>query len=209
VDSKLRKRLGELAVKAAKSVNYVSAGTMEFLLDARGNFYFMEMNTRIQVEHPVTETVTGIDLVKEQIKAAAGEKLKIKQEDVKINGVSIECRINAEDYENNFMPSPGRIDVLTIPGGPGVRVDTHIYCGYEIPPYYDSLAAKLIVHGKTRAEAIRIMHRALSEFAVGPIKTTVPFHIRLMENAQFLKGDFSTHFVQEMMAEGQEPQAND
>jgi acetyl-CoA carboxylase biotin carboxylase subunit len=205
VDNKLRKRLGELAVKAAKSVNYCNAGTMEFLMDSHDNFYFMEMNTRIQVEHPVTEAVTGIDLIKEQLKIASGEKLTLRQEDVRIEGHAIECRINAEDYENNFMPSPGRIDLLNLPGGPGVRVDTHIYPGYEILPYYDSLVAKLIVHGRNRQEAIRIMLRALNEFNIGPIKTTIPFHLRLMENPLFLKGEISTHFVQEMFAEGQEP----
>jgi acetyl-CoA carboxylase biotin carboxylase subunit len=156
------------------------------------------MNTRIQVEHPVTEMVTGIDLVKEQIRVAAGEKLRIKQEDVHIKGAAIECRINAEDPDNNFMPSPGKIESLILPGGPNVRVDTHIYAGYEIPPYYDSLIAKVIVHGNNRQEAIKIMHRALSEFHIAPIKTTIPFHLRLMENPLFLKGDISTHFVQDM-----------
>jgi acetyl-CoA carboxylase biotin carboxylase subunit len=203
VDGKIRKRLGEFAVKAAKAVNYVNAGTIEFLLDKDNNCYFMEMNTRIQVEHPVTESVTGIDLVKEQLRVAADEKLRIKQEDVHIKGASIECRINAEDYENNFMPSPGKIDTLNFPGGPGIRLDTHIYQGYEIPTFYDSLLAKLIVHGKDRDEAIRFMQRALSEFTIGPIKTTIPFHQRLMENPSFLKGDVSTHFVQEMLNEEQ------
>jgi acetyl-CoA carboxylase biotin carboxylase subunit len=204
VDHKLRKKLGELAVKAAKSVNYVNAGTMEFLLDNKGSFYFMEMNTRIQVEHPVTEALTGIDLIKEQLKIACGSKLNLKQEEIKFRGAAIECRINAEDYENNFMPSPGRIERLNLCGGPGVRVDTHIYQGYEIPTYYDSLLAKVIVHGLDRQEAIRIMQRALDEFEIGPIKTTIPFHSRLMENSQFLKGDISTHFVQEMLGDTQE-----
>jgi acetyl-CoA carboxylase, biotin carboxylase subunit len=207
VDSKMRKRIGELAIKACKSVNYQNAGTIEFLLDSHGNFYFMEMNTRIQVEHPVTEAVTGIDLIKEQLRIAAGEKLDLRQEDVKISGCAIECRINAEDYENNFMPCPGKIDILNLPGGPRVRVDTHIYQGYEIPPYYDSMVAKLIVHGKDRNEAIKIMQRALNEFSIGPIKTTIPFHIRLLENPAFVKGDISTHFVQEMLASATEPQA--
>ncbi len=201
VDSKMRKRLGELAVKAAKSVNYVSTGTMEFLLDANDEFYFMEMNTRIQVEHPVTEMVTGIDLIKEQIRVAAGEKLNLQQEDVKINGSAIECRINAEDFENDFMPSPGKIETINFPGGPGVRLDTHIYPGYTISPFYDSLIAKLIVHGNNREEAIKIMHRALSEFSIVPIKTTIPFHLQLLENPLFVKGDFSTHFVQEILKE--------
>ena len=200
VDSKMRKRLGELVSKAMKSINYVSCGTIEFLLDAKsGNFYFMEMNTRIQVEHPVTEMVTGIDLIKEQLRVASGEKLKIHQEDIKINGAAIECRINAEDADNNFMPSPGKIEALALPGGPNVRVDTHIYAGYDVPPYYDSLIAKLIVHGANRQEAIKTMRRALSEFYVLPIKTTIPFHIKLLENPAFKKGDISTHFVQDLM----------
>jgi len=204
VDNKLRKRLGEMAIKGAKTVNYVSAGTIEFLFDQqRNNIYFMEMNTRIQVEHPVTEMVTGIDLIKEQILIASGEKLKIQQDSIQIRGAAIECRINAEDFENNFMPSPGKIETLNLPGGPGVRLDTHIYPGYEIPPYYDSLVAKLITHGKNRQEAIKIMQRALSEFFIAPIKTTIPFHLKLMENPLFLKGDVSTHFVQDMLKTGE------
>ncbi len=199
VDSKLRKRLGEMAVKAAKAVNYINAGTMEFLVDQNKNFYFMEMNTRVQVEHPVTEEVTGVDLVKEQIRIAAGERLRIQQEEVNLNGSAIECRINAEDFENSFMPCPGKIETLNIPGGPGVRVDTHIYPGYVISPYYDSMVAKIIVHGKNRPEALKIMHRALSEFVISPIKTTIPFHLKLLENPLFIKGDISTHFVQEML----------
>jgi len=207
VDSKLRKRLGEAALRGAKSVGYVSAGTIEFLLDKYHNFYFMEMNTRIQVEHPVTEMVTGMDLIKEQIHIAAGEKLKIQQEDVQIKGACIECRINAEDPENNFMPSPGKIDSLNLPGGPGVRLDTHIYSGYEISPFYDSLLAKLIAFGKNRQEVIRIMHRALNEFYIAPIKTTIPLHIRIMENPVFLKGEISTHFVQDMLKEEEKKEA--
>jgi acetyl-CoA carboxylase biotin carboxylase subunit len=203
VDHKLRKRLCDMALRGAKTVNYISAGTIEFLLDSHNNFYFMEMNTRIQVEHPVTEMVTGIDLVKEQIRVAAGEKLKFQQDHIQIKGAAIECRINAEDFENNFMPSPGKIEQLILPGGPGIRLDTHIYCGYEISPYYDSLIAKLIAYGKNRHEAIKIMQRALSEFYVAPIKTTIPFHLRLMENTLFLKGDISTHFVQDMLKEEQ------
>ncbi|MGE5197689.1 MAG: acetyl-CoA carboxylase biotin carboxylase subunit [Deltaproteobacteria bacterium] len=199
VDSKLRKRLGEAAVKAVKTVNYLSAGTVEFLLDSGHNFYFMEMNTRIQVEHPVTEMVTGLDLIKEQLRIASGEKLRLQQDDIRIDGAAMECRINAEDYENDFMPSPGKIDTLNLPGGPGVRVDTHIYQGYEISPYYDSLVAKVITHGKNRQEAMRIMQRTLNEFTVAPIKTTIPFHLRLFENAAFIKGDISTHFVQELL----------
>lgn len=195
VDAKLRKRLSEAAIRAAKEVKYVSAGTIEFLLDEDKNFYFMEMNTRIQVEHPVTELVTGIDLVKEQIKVAAGERLKVQQDDIKLSGSSIECRINAEDYENNFMPSPGRIDSLNFPGGPGVRVDSHAYQGYVISPHYDSLIAKLIVLGKDRKEAIKIMQRALDEFTIEPIKTTVGFHREVLKNPFFIKGEFSTGFI--------------
>jgi acetyl-CoA carboxylase biotin carboxylase subunit len=200
VDSKMRKRLGELVLKGMKSINYVSCGTIEFLLDEKtGNFYFMEMNTRIQVEHPVTEMVTGIDLIKEQIRVAAGEKVKLQQDDIQIKGAAIECRINAEDPDNNFMPSPGKIESLILPGGPNVRVDTHIYSGYEIPPFYDSLVAKLIVRGNNRQDAIKTMRRALSEFHIAPIKTTIPFHLKLMQNPLFLKGDISTHFVQDML----------
>ncbi len=207
VDSKLRKRLGELAVRGAKSANYTSAGTIEFLLDQNNNFYFMEMNTRIQVEHPVTELVTGLDLIKEQIRIACGEKLRLQQEDVQIKGAAIECRINAEDYENNFMPCPGKIEMLILPGGPGVRVDTHIYPGYEISPYYDSLVAKVICYGRSRQEAIKTMQRALHEFHISPIKTTIPFHLRLLENPLFLKGEISTHFVQDMLKEEQKTEA--
>ena len=201
VDHKLRKRLGDMAIRAIKTVNYVSAGTIEFLIDKNNNFYFMEMNTRIQVEHPVTEAVVGLDLIKEQIRIAAGEKLDIKQEDIKINGAAIECRINAEDPENNFSPSPGKIETLNLPGGPGVRVDTHVYTGYTIGSFYDSLIAKLITHGRDRKEAIQKMKRALDEFIIEPIKTTIPFHRGLMNNALFLRGEISTHFVQDMLKE--------
>ena len=167
----------------------------------------MEMNTRIQVEHPVTEMVTGIDLIKEQIRVACGERLHLQQDDIQLKGAAIECRINAEDYENNFMPSPGKIETLNLPGGPGVRLDTHIYQGYEISAYYDSLLAKVITYAKERREAIRIMQRALNEFHIGPIKTTIPFHLRLLENSSFLKGEVSTHFVQEMLKE-EKPEDN-
>ena len=199
VDSKLRKRLGEMAVKGAKCANYSSAGTIEFLLDQDGNFYFMEMNTRIQVEHSVTELVTGIDLIKAQIRVAAGEKLNYQQDDIKVRGAAIECRINAEDFENNFMPCPGKIETLNLPGGPGIRIDTHIYQGYTISPHYDSLVAKIISYGNTREDAIKTMQRALHEFYIAPIKTTIPFHIKLLENPLFIKGDVSTHFVQDML----------
>ena len=200
VDSKMRRRLGEMVLKGMKSINYLSCGTIEFLLDEKtGNFYFMEMNTRIQVEHPVTEMVTGIDLIKEQIRVAAGEKLRFSQDNVQLRGAAIECRINAEDPDNNFMPCPGKIETLILPGGPNVRLDTHIYAGYEVPAYYDSLLAKLIVHGNNRQEAIKTMRRALSEFYIAPIKTTIPFHLKLMDNPLFKKGDFSTHFVQDLL----------
>jgi acetyl-CoA carboxylase, biotin carboxylase subunit len=196
---KLRKRMGETAVRAAKYANYRGVGTIEFLLDATGEFYFMEMNTRIQVEHPVTEMVTGIDLVKEQIKAAAGIKLKIKQEDVILKGHAIECRINAEDSANNFIPCPGKIEELNLPGGPGVRVDTHIYQGYVISPFYDSMVAKLIVHGKNRAEAIRLMRRALDEFYISPIKTTINLHSEILQHPLFQEGKVTTHFLEKIM----------
>ena len=195
LDHKLRKKMGEIAVKAAKSVNYRSVGTIEFLVDGKGNFYFMEMNTRIQVEHPVTEMVTGIDIVKQQIRIAAGEKLRIKQDDVKLHGSAIECRINAEDPDNNFMPCPGKIEELNFPGGFGVRLDTHIYQGYKIPPYYDSMIAKLIVYGKDRTETISIMNRALEEFYVSPIKTTIGLHSEIINHPLFLDGKVSTHFL--------------
>jgi acetyl-CoA carboxylase biotin carboxylase subunit len=195
---KLRKKMGEAAVKVAKAANYRGVGTIEFLLDKGEDFYFMEMNTRIQVEHPVTEMVTGIDLVKEQIRVASGEKLKLKQDDVKLRGHAIECRVNAEDPNNNFIPCPGRIEQLNLPGGPGVRVDTHIYSGYKISPYYDSMVAKLIVHGRDRQEAIRIMRRALDEFYIAPIKTTIPLHMEIMNHPDFVKGIVSTHFIEKM-----------
>lgn len=204
VNNKLRKRLGELAIKAAKHIDYVSAGTIEFLLDSHNNFYFMEMNTRIQVEHPVTEMVTGIDLIKEQLSIATEKKLKIKQDDVKMNGCAIECRINAEDYENDFLPSPGKIERLNLPGGPGVRLDTHIYPGYELPPYYDSLIAKLVTRGKNRQEALSVMERALSEFIIEPIKTTINFHRHLLANPSFIKGEISTHFIQDILKDEDE-----
>ncbi len=199
IDAKMRRHLGELAVKAIKSINYVSAGTIEFLSDNKNNFYFMEMNTRIQVEHPVTEMVTGVDLIKEQIRIASGERLRIQQGDVQIRGASMECRINAEDYLNDFMPCPGKIEMLNLPGGAGVRLDTHIYPGYEISPYYDSLLAKLITYGSSREEVIGIMKRALNEFIIDPIKTTIPFHQQLLQNPYFINAEISTHFVQEML----------
>ena len=201
VDLKLRKKMGEAAVRGAKSAGYKNAGTMEFLLDTDGNFYFMEMNTRIQVEHPVTEMVTGIDIVKEQIRIASGEKLKFNQDAVEFRGCAIECRINAEDPQKDFMPSPGRIMVYQPPGGPGVRVDTHVYTGYEIPPYYDSMIGKLICFGKNRCEVVSIVKRALDEYIIEPIKTTIPFHKKVFNNTRFLEGCYYTDFVERMMEE--------
>ena len=192
---KMRKEMGESAVRGAKAVDYKGVGTIEFLLDG-DNFYFMEMNTRIQVEHPVTEMVTGIDLLKEQIKVAAGQEIPFKQEDIEFNGCAMECRVNAEDPEHDFRPSPGKISALSIPGGPGVRVDTHVYAGYEIPPFYDSMIAKIIAYGSDRGETIKTMQRALDEFLVEPIKTTVDFHKKVLIDSDFQKGDFSTHFVE-------------
>lgn len=195
LDEKLRKKMGELAVKGAKAVNYRGAGTIEFLLDG-DKYYFMEMNTRIQVEHPVTEMVTGIDLIKEQIKVACDCELSFKQEDIVIKGCSMECRINAEDPEHDFRPAPGKISALNMPGGPGVRVDTHVCAGYEIPPFYDSMIAKLITYGRNREETIITMQRALDEFLIEPIKTTVDFHKKVLINPDFQKGNFSTHFIE-------------
>lgn len=203
IDAKLRKRMGEAAVKAARCVNYNNVGTVEFLLDEENNFYFLEMNTRIQVEHGITEIVTDIDLIKQQIRLAAGEKLSLSQDDIKINGWAIECRINAEDPDNNFTPSPGRIETYNLPGGPGVRVDSCIYQNYEILPYYDSLIAKLITYGKTRLDAIRTMLRALEEYIVEPIKTTVPFCRDILNDVRFLRGKVYTDFVDILISERQ------
>jgi acetyl-CoA carboxylase biotin carboxylase subunit len=191
-----REKMGAVAVKACKEIGYSSAGTFEFLLDEDGSFYFMEMNTRIQVEHPVTEMVTLADIVRNQIRVAQGEELGYTQDDVQIVGHSIECRINAEDPEK-FTPSPGKITAFNIPGGPGVRVDTAVYPGYTVPPYYDSMIAKLIVHARTRELAIARMRRALEMMVVEGIKTTIPLHIKIMEDERFQKGDFSTKFMEE------------
>ena len=199
LDGELRQEMGEAAVKAAKAVDYSGAGTIEFIYDYQNRkFYFMEMNTRIQVEHPVTEMVTGVDLIKEQIKVASGEKLSIKQEEVTFNGWSIECRINAENPAKNFMPSPGKINMYLAPGGLGVRVDSAVYPGYVIPPYYDSMVAKLITYGATREEAIAKMKRALSEFVVegDGVHTTIPFHLKLMDHEVFKDGNFNTKFLE-------------
>ncbi|MBI4354467.1 MAG: acetyl-CoA carboxylase biotin carboxylase subunit [Candidatus Omnitrophica bacterium] len=199
VDAKLRRKMGEMAIRVAKAAGYTTVGTVEFLLDREGNFYFIEVNTRIQVEHPVTETVTGIDLIKEQIRTAFGEGLNMKQDDVVIRGWAIECRINAADPSNGFSPSPGRIQVYHQPGGPGVRVDTHVYAGYEVPPYYDSLLAKLIVYGRTRQEAIRVMQRSLDEFIVEPIRTTIPLHKQIFSDPTFWRGHISTDYVDQLL----------
>jgi len=193
----LREAMGKAAVASARAVGYVNAGTIEFLLDEDGRFYFMEMNTRIQVEHPVTEEVVGLDLVKQQLRIAAGERLPLRQEEVILRGHAIECRVNAEDPEE-FLPSPGKITTLRLPGGPGVRVDSHAYAGYTIPPYYDSLIGKLIVRGQDRAEAIGRMRRALQEFVVQGIKTTIPFHLRVMDHPDFVKGAVSTNFLERL-----------
>jgi len=198
VNMKLRKRMGKAAIRAAKSINYVTVGTVEFLVDENENFYFMEMNTRIQVEHPVSEEVTGVDLVKEQIRLAAGEELSPGH--VEPYGHAIECRINAEDHTRDFMPSAGLITVFNLPGGPGIRVDTAVHAGYEIPAYYDSMIAKVISHGSDREEAIARMRRALNEFEIGGVSTTIPFHIEVLKNKKFLKGSFNTHFIQDEMS---------
>lgn len=194
----LRNKIGEAAVRAAKAVGYTNAGTVEFLLDKDKTFYFMEMNTRVQVEHPVTEAVTGIDIVKEQIRIAAGEKLSFSQKDVQINGHAIECRITAEDPDKDFAPASGRIDNVVLPGGFGVRVDTHIYPGYVVPPYYDSLLAKLIVWGKDRSEAIARMSRCLTEFEISGLKTNINFHMKIMSNPAYRRGELSTSFIKRM-----------
>ncbi len=196
ITDEIRKKMGDVAVQGALKVGYYSTGTIEFLVDKDLNFYFMEMNTRIQVEHPVTEMVYNIDLIKEQLNVAAGEKLKFKQSQIKPVGHAIECRINAEDPGNNFIPSPGEITSLYQPGGPGVRVDSHIYSSYKIPPFYDSLIAKLIVYGKTREEAINRLNRALDEYVIEGIKTTIPFHKFVINTPEFKEGNFTTHFIE-------------
>ncbi|MFZ6016316.1 MAG: acetyl-CoA carboxylase biotin carboxylase subunit [Nitrospirota bacterium] len=197
---KFRKRIGELGVKAAKAIKYRNAGTIEFIVTPEGNIYFTEINTRVQVEHPVTEAVTGIDIIKEQIKLAAGFPIEYRQNQIRPSGHSIECRINAEDPER-FIPSPGKITFLSLPGGPGVRVDTSIYSGWVVPSHYDSLIAKLIVYGKDRPEAIVRMRRALDEFVVEGIKTTIPFHKKVLSNPDFVNGNFDTSFVEKINGE--------
>ncbi len=197
LNADMRAQMGDAAVKAAQAVNYSGAGTIEFIFDHHNQkFYFMEMNTRIQVEHPVTEMVTGVDLIKEMIKVASGEKLSITQEEVTFTGWSIECRINAENPLKNFMPSPGKIEMYLAPGGFGVRIDSAAYPGYTIPPYYDSMIAKLITYGATREEAIARMKRALGEFVIEGIHTTIPFHLQLMDHEKFIEGDFNTKFLE-------------
>jgi acetyl-CoA carboxylase, biotin carboxylase subunit len=194
-----RRTIGALAAKGAGSIGYCNAGTMEFLFDQDGSWYFMEMNTRIQVEHPVTEEVTSLDLVKEQIRVAAGEKLSVRQEEVVWRGSSIECRINAEDHEHGFRPSPGRITYWYKPGGPGIRVDSHVYAGYTVPSQYDSMVGKLITYGKDRPEALRRMEIALEEMIVEGIKTTIPFHRLAIRDPRFQRGDLDTHFVEQLL----------
>jgi len=199
LDAAQRLKVGEMAARGAAAIGYVNAGTMEFLFDQDGSFYFMEMNTRIQVEHPVTEEVTGLDLVKEQIRVAAGEPLSLSQEEVEWRGHAIECRINAEDHEHGFRPSPGTITYWYKPGGPGIRLDSHVYAGYTVPPHYDSLIGKLIARGKDRSEALRRMEIALDEMIVEGIKTTIPFHHLALRHPRFQKGDLDTHFVEELL----------
>lgn len=195
----LREKMGEVAVKAAKFINYKNAGTIEFLLDNNNNFYFMEMNTRIQVEHAITEMITGIDLIKEQIKIASGERLDFLQEDIILKGHSIECRINAEIPSKNFIPCPGEIKYLNLPGGLGIRVDTAIYAGYEIPPTYDSMIAKIISYGKDRDEAIKKMERALDELLIDGVETNVDFLLEILNNKKFKEGNFDTKFISEQL----------
>ena len=196
INKSIREKMGKTAVALAKGIKYDSVGTLEFLVDKSGNFYFMEMNTRIQVEHTISEEITGIDLIKEQIRVAAGEKLSFTQKDIHIKGHAIECRINAEDPANNFLPSVGTLETYITSGGVGVRVDSHSYQGYEIPPQYDSMIAKLVVWGNTREEAITRMKRALGEFIIEGIETTIPFHLKVLENEDFESGDIFTNFIE-------------
>ena len=197
VDEELRRKMGEVAVKAAKAVDYVNAGTIEFLVDKDKNYFFLEMNTRLQVEHPVTEIVTGVDIVAEQIRIARGRQLSYTQEDIHIKGHAIECRINAEDPYNDFLPSTGRITHSLLPTGPGIRVDTGVYPGFEITPYYDPMIAKLIVWGETRAQAILRMRRALEEYRIVGVRTNIPFHQTMMDSHRFMGGQYDTRFVEE------------
>ena len=196
IDARTREKMGKFAAKLAKGIGYDSVGTLEFLVDKNMNFYFMEMNTRIQVEHTISEEITGVDLIKEQIKVAAGEKLDFTQKDIEITGHAIECRINSEDSENGFLPSSGTLEKYIPSGGIGVRIDSHSYQNYEIPPYYDSMIAKLIVKGKTREEAISRMKRALKEFIIEGVDTTIPFHLKVLDNKDFNKGTIYTNFIE-------------
>jgi acetyl-CoA carboxylase biotin carboxylase subunit len=202
--TQLRKTMGNAAITAARTAKYFNAGTVEFLVDKDDNFYFIEINARIQVEHPVTELTTGKDLVKEQIRLSCGEELDYSVDDLKQRGWAIECRINAEDPDRNFLPSPGVIEEYHPPGGFGVRLDTHLYQGYELPIFYDSLIAKLISHDLTRQGAIRIMKRALEEFKIGPLKTTIPLYLKIMDDPSFLEGDFNTDFIKRFLPEEDE-----
>jgi acetyl-CoA carboxylase, biotin carboxylase subunit len=199
VDEALRQHMGAAAVEGARSINYTGAGTMEFLMDPDGNYYFIEMNTRIQVEHPVTEWVTGVDLVKWQLRIAAGERLTLQQDDIRIAGHAIECRVNAEDPARDFMPQAGEVDLFLPPGGPGVRIDSHLYSSYVVPPHYDSLLAKVIVWAETRSEAIDRMQRALDECIITGIKTTIPFQQALLEDPNYRRGDVSTRYLNEFI----------
>ena len=200
ISERLREEICKAAIKIARAVNYTNAGTVEFLVDKLGNFYFIEVNTRLQVEHPVTEMVTGIDLVKQQIRIAYGERLNIKQKKIHNQGVAIECRVYAEDPYNGFRPQPGKITTYYQPGGRGVRVDSHVYAGYDIPPYYDSLISKLVVYQKTREEAIACMRRALSEYVIEGIKTTIPLSLELITHPQFANGNINTNFVENLLS---------
>jgi acetyl-CoA carboxylase biotin carboxylase subunit len=195
----VRERICETAVRLIRAADYHNAGTVEFIVDRQNQFYFIEVNARIQVEHPVTEAITDIDLIKAQIRIAAGERLTFSQQDVVTRGAAIECRINAEDPDKDFRPSPGRISQILIPGGPGVRFDSHVYAGYVVPPYYDSMIGKLIVHAANREQAITLMQRALSELRIEGIRTTVPFHQRMLRDPIFLRGEMDTKYVERMM----------
>ena len=202
ISNRLREKMGETAIRAAKAVGYFSAGIVEFILDKQGNFYSMGMNTIIQVEHPITEMITGVDLIKEQIRIAAGERLVYQQKDITCRRHSMECRINDEDPDNNFMPSPGKVNEYHPPGGTGVHVDSRLYKGYTIPSYYDSLIAKLIVHAENRKSSILRQKRALEEYVIEGIKTTIPFHLKVLNNGDFQKGDYSTKFIEERLMKG-------
>ncbi|RMF71091.1 MAG: acetyl-CoA carboxylase biotin carboxylase subunit, partial [Planctomycetota bacterium] len=202
ISAKTRRKLCQAAVRLAKAADYYSAGTCEFLVDPDENFYFMEVNARIQVEHPVTELVTGVDLIQWQLRIAAGEPLKLRQDDIVQNGSAIETRINAESVAHDFRPCPGLIERFIPPGGPGVRIDTHAYAGYTVSPYYDSMIAKLLVHRPTRAEAIRAMRRALDEFVIAPIDTTIPIHRKIFETVDFVEGDVDTGFIERTFTNG-------